>query len=144
MSKRDQELNQALESMHFGFRAMTYQPDQRLAQLGLARIHHRLLYFIARHPDCSVSQLLQIMRISKQYLHKPLKKMIDLGYIRQRADRDDRRIRRLGLTAKGKKLEFELTEVQRRRFAAIFKQAGPAAESHWRRVMALLSEQIEF
>ncbi|MCP4387869.1 MAG: MarR family transcriptional regulator, partial [Gammaproteobacteria bacterium] len=40
MSKREQELNQALESMHFGFRAMTYQPDQRLAQLGFARIHH--------------------------------------------------------------------------------------------------------
>lgn len=144
MSKRERELNQALESMHFGFRAMTYQPDQRLAQLGLARIHHRLLYFIARHPDCSVNQLLQIMHISKQYLHKPLKKMIDLGYIRQRADRADRRVRRLGLTAKGKKFEFELTEVQRRRFAAIFRQAGPAAEKHWRQVMALLSEQIEF
>ena len=144
MPKREQELNQALESMHFGFRAMTYQPDQRLAQLGLARIHHRLLYFIARQPDCSINELLQIMRISKQYLHKPLKKMIALGYVRQAKDRADRRIRRLRLTAKGKKLEFELTEVQRRRFAEIFKQAGPAAEKHWRQVMALLSEQIEF
>jgi len=144
MSKREQELNQALESMHFGFRAMTYQPDQRLAQLGFARIHHRLLYFIARHPDCSINELLQIMRISKQYLHKPLKKMIDLGYISQKADRADRRIKRLGLKAKGIKLEFELTEVQRRRFGSIFKQAGPAAEKHWRQVMALLSEQIEF
>jgi len=144
MSKREQELNLALESMHFGFRAMTYQPDQRLAQLGLARIHHRLLYFIARQPDCSINELLQIMRISKQYLHKPLKKMIALGYVRQAKDRADRRIRRLRLTAKGKKLEFELTEVQRRRFAEIFKQAGPAAEKHWRQVMALLSEQIEF
>ena len=144
MPKREQELNQALESMHFGFRAMTYQPDQRLAQLGLARIHHRLLYFIARHADCSINELLQIMHISKQYLHKPLKKMIDLGYIRQKADPADRRIRRLSLTVKGKKLEFDLTEVQRRRFAAIFKQAGPTAEKHWRQVMALLSEQIEF
>ncbi|MDH3763354.1 MAG: MarR family transcriptional regulator [Gammaproteobacteria bacterium] len=144
MTKRQQELNRALESMHFGFRAMTYQPDQRLAQLGLARIHHRLLYFIARQPDCSINELLQIMRISKQYLHKPLKKMIALGYVRQAKDRADRRIRRLRLTAKGKKLEFELTEVQRRRFAEIFKQAGPAAEKHWRQVMALLSEQIEF
>jgi len=144
MTKREKELNQALESMHFGFRAMIYQPDQRLAELGLARIHHRLLYFIARQSDCSINELLQIMRISKQYLHKPLKKMIDLGYVRQATDRADRRIRRLRLTAKGKKLEFELTEVQRRRFAEIFKQAGPAAEKHWRQVMALLSDQIEF
>jgi hypothetical protein len=48
------------------------------------------------------------------------------------------------LTAKGKKLEYELTEVQRQRFAEIFRQTGPAAEKHWRQVMALLSEQIVF
>ena len=144
MQKREQELNQALESMHFGFRAMIFNPDQRLAKLGLSRIHHRLLYFIARQPDCSINELLQIMRISKQYLHQPLKKLIDRGYVVQKPDNGDRRIRRIRLTAKGKKLEYELTEVQRQRFAEIFKQVGPTAEKHWRQVMALLSEQIEF
>jgi DNA-binding MarR family transcriptional regulator len=144
MPKREQELNLALESMHFGFRAMTYKPDQRLAELGLARIHHRLLYFLARHPGCSVNELLQIMRISKQYLHQPLKKMISLGYVSQQADSEDRRIKRIQLSGKGKQLEYELSETQRQRFAEIFKQAGPTAEKHWRQVMALLSEQIEF
>ena len=144
MPKREQELNLAMESMHFGFRAMTFKPDQRLAELGLARIHHRLLYFLARHPDCSINQLLLVMRISKQYLHKPLKKMISQGYASQQADTEDRRIKRIQLTAKGKQLEYELTEAQRQRFAEIFKQTGPTAEKHWRQVMALLSEQIEF
>ena len=144
MRKREQELNLALESMHFGFRAMTYKPDQQLARLGLSRIHHRLLYFLVRHPGCSVNELLQIMRVSKQYLHLPLKKMIAQGYVRQQPDTADRRIKRIRLTAKGKKLEYELTEVQRKKFAEIFRQAGPAAEKHWRQVMTLLSEQIEF
>jgi len=144
MPKREQELNLALESMHFGFRAMTFKPDQQLAELGLTRIHHRLLYFLARHPDCSINELLQIMRISKQYLHKPLKKMISQGYVSQQADTEDRRIKRIQLSAKGKQLEYELTEAQRQRFAEIFKQTGPTAEKHWRQVMALLSEQIEF
>jgi DNA-binding MarR family transcriptional regulator len=84
------------------------------------------------------------MRISKQYLHQPLKQMIACGYVSQQADTEDRRIKRIRLTLKGKKLEYELTEVQRRRFAEIFKQTGPKAEKHWRQVMALLSEQIEF
>jgi DNA-binding MarR family transcriptional regulator len=141
---RQDELNLALESMHFGFRAMIYQPDQRLAQLGLARIHHRLLYFLARHPGCSVNELLQTMRITKQYLHRPLKQMINLGYIKQSTDSADHRVRRLGLTASGKKLEYELSEVQRKRFAEIFERAGPVAERHWREVMALLNEKIEF
>ena len=138
MPKRQDELNQALESMHFGFRAMIYKPDERLAQLGLSRIHHRLLYFIGRNPGCSVNELLQIMRISKQYLNRPLRQMIDRGFITQTADEDDRRIKRLQLSADGSELEYELTEVQRRRFADIFKQAGPAAEKHWRQVMNLL------
>jgi len=141
---RQDELNQALESMHFGFRAMTYKPDQRLAELGLARVHHRLLYFVARHPGCSINELLGIMRITKQYLNRPLRQMIDLGYIQQRTDASDRRVRRLSLSARGKRLEHELSEVQRRRFAEIFEQVGATAERHWRRVMALLSEQIDF
>jgi DNA-binding MarR family transcriptional regulator len=141
---RQDELNLALESMHFGFRAMIFKPDQRLAELGLARIHHRLLYFIARHHGCSINELLQTMRITKQYLHRPLRQMIELGYIRQSTDSSDRRVRRLELSARGEKLEHELTEVQRKRFAEIFEQAGPVAEKHWREVMALLSAQIEF
>jgi len=144
MPNRQNELNQALESMHFGFRAMVYKPDERLAQLGLSRIHHRLLYFIGRNPGCSINELLQIMRITKQYLNRPLRQMIELGHIKQTTDSRDRRIKRLDLSTKGKKLEFELTEVQRRRFADIFKQAGPKAEKHWRKVMKLLGEQIEF
>ena len=142
--KRQDELNLALESMHFGFRAMIFKPDQRLAQLGLSRVHHRLLYFVAREPGCSVNELLQAMRITKRYLHRPLKQMIELGYIRQTTDREDRRVRRLRLTARGKKLEHELTEVQRQRFAEIFAKVGPVKEKHWREVMALLSEQIDF
>ena len=144
MKKREQQLNLALEAMHFGFRAMTQQPDQRLAELNLARIHHRLLYFVGRNPGCSINELLGIMRVSKQYLHKPLKKMIALGYIRQTRDAGDRRVRRLALTAKGKEFEFELSEIQRRRFDRIFEQTGGAAEQHWREVMALLSENIGF
>jgi DNA-binding MarR family transcriptional regulator len=143
MSRRQQELNRALEAMHFGFRAMTYQPDRRLSELGLSRVHHRVLYFIGRHPGCSVNELLDVMRVSKQYLHKPLQKMIALGYVEQSIDSRDRRVRRLELSARGRKLEFELSEVQRRRFADIFSQLGPNAEKQWHRVMALLGEQAD-
>ena len=106
MPNRQDELNLALESMHFGFRAMVYKPDKRLAQLGLSRIHHRLLYFIGHNPDCSINELLQTMSITKQYLHRPLKQMIELGYIRQTTDSRDRRIKRLQLSASGNNLEY--------------------------------------
>ncbi len=142
MGNREQELNQALEAMHFGFRAMVFRPDQALETLGLSRVHHRLLYFIGRHPDCSVSELLSILKVSKQYLNRPLRDLVEQDFVSQRVDESDRRIKRLNLTAKGARLEDQLTGPQRARFEEVFRQAGPEAEQHWREIMRLLADSL--
>ncbi len=131
-------LNQALEMLHFGFRAITAHPDEQLRALGYSRVHHRILYFVGRNPGCSVSELLGIMRVSKQYLNRPLRQLIEDGYIQSRQDTRDRRVKRLRLTPKGRRLEEKLTGEQRARLAEVFEKAGPKAEAGWRRVMALL------
>ncbi len=140
---REQQLNHALEAMHFGFRALVARPDQRLAELGYSRVHHRILYFIGRNSGCSVNELLAVMRVSKQYLHRPLKRLIDDGLVATTRDTRDRRIKRLSLTRAGAGLESELSGDQRKRFAAVFRQAGPQAEQGWREVMALLVQSGE-
>ena len=140
MKKREQQLNQALEAMHFGFRRMIDRPDKLLAELGLSRVHHRILYFIGRNPDCSVNELLEIMQVSKQYLNRPLRRMIDEAYVIQKYSSKDRRVKRLCLSEKGKKLEFSLSDIQRQKFKEIFRQTGPQAEAHWREVMTLLTK----
>ncbi len=132
-------LNEALELLHFGFRAITAHPDQALTRLGYSRVHHRVLYFIGRHPGSSINELLAIMRVSKQYLHRPLRRLTDDGYIEVRQDDHDRRIKRLHLTRKGRALEKRLTGQQRRQLAAVFEKAGPEAEAGWRKVMAVLA-----
>lgn len=141
MNDRKQDLNQALEAMHFGFRAMVYKPDQRLAKLNYSRIHHRILYFIGQNKACNVTELLQILAVSKQYLNRPLRTLIEDGYVLQQKDSLDKRIKRLSLTDKGQKLEQDLSGQQRKRFAEIFEQVGPEAEQHWHQVMHLLSRK---
>jgi DNA-binding MarR family transcriptional regulator len=138
--KRQRELNAALEAIHFGFRAITAKPDERLADLGYSRVHHRILFFIGRHPGCSINELLGIMRVTKQYLHRPLQRLIEDNYVSVTPDPDDRRVKRLRLTHKGAGLENELSGDQRRRFQQVFKAAGPQAEAGWRKVMRLLAE----
>ncbi len=138
MKNRESELNQALEAMHFGFRAMVYKPDLRLDRLGFSRIHHRILYFIGRNPGCSIGELLRILGVSKQYLNRPLRVLVEKKYIKSQQDPTDRRIKQLDLTAKGKKLEHSLSGEQRRKFAEIFNKLGAEAESHWHQVMELL------
>jgi len=79
------------------------------------------------------------MRVSKQYIYKPLKRLIEQGYMLTTCDPSDRRIKRLSLSTSGCKLEAELSGNQRERFAEVFRQAGRDAEEGWRRVMALLA-----
>ncbi len=136
---REAELNAALEAIHFGFRALIARPDARLAELGYSRVHHRILYFIGRHPGCSVNELLHILGVSKQYLHRPLRRLIEDGYVKAATDPADRRIKRLRLTTRGRRLEADLSGEQRARFARVFAEAGPEAEAGWRKVMELLA-----
>ena len=140
---REQELNLALEAMYFGFRSLIAHPDARLAELGYSRVHHRILYFIGRNPGIRIGELLAVMGVSKQYLHRPLARLVEDGRVRSEPDPADRRARRLSLTPEGAALEQELSGDQRRRFARVFARAGPEAEAGWRRVMELLARSEE-
>jgi len=140
MKIREQQLNEALEAMFFGFKTLVKKPDQQLAQMGYSRIHHRILYFVGRNPHCSVNQLLQILDVSKQYLNRPLKQLQADGLINSEVDAQDRRIRRLVLSTKGAALEQQLSALQRERFRKVFEQLGPEAEKHWHDVMRMLAQ----
>jgi len=137
---QEQSLNQALEAIHFGFRAIIAKPDAILAQMGLARTHHRILYFVGRNPGLSVNDLLRTLAVSKQYLNRPLKQLMEMELVAAEADLQDRRVKRLGLTAKGAELEQQLTGEQRRRLAQAFGECSRADVDAWQRVMQLIAD----
>lgn len=138
---REDELNQALELFHFAFRAFTEKPDRILETRGLARVHHRILYFVGRNPDLSVSGLLSILGVTKQALHAPLRQLIEMGLVSSRASNEDRRQRLLCLTAEGERLERALSGSQRKKLAKVFAELGGSAEKAWRRVMAEVAKR---
>ena len=140
--KRKNQLNQTLEAVHFGYRALIAYPDERLKEIGYSRVHHRVLYFIARNPQCSVNELLEVMGVSKQYLNRPLRQLTEHAYVEVRADEADKRVKRIKLSQLGEQLEAELSGDQRKRFERVFELAGPQAEAGWRKVMSLLVESV--
>lgn len=137
---REKELNAALEALHFAFRAVVAKPDAILAEQGFSRVHHRILYFIARQPGLSVNELLATLGVSKQSLNIPLRQLTQLGLVESKMDTTDRRIKRLILTASGLCLEHQLSDDQRQRFARVFEVVGLEGETAWRKVMLLLAE----
>ncbi|HET9958795.1 MAG TPA: MarR family transcriptional regulator [Polyangiaceae bacterium] len=135
---RHRELNLALEALHFAFRAVTEGPDAELAAHGLSRVHHRILYFIAKTPRLRVSELLATLGVTKQAMNAPLRQLTERGLVAESVDSADRRGKRLHLTAAGQSLERRLSGDQRAAFARVFRKVGKNKEQAWYEVMHLL------
>jgi DNA-binding MarR family transcriptional regulator len=135
-------LNQSWRVMHFALRAVVAEPDRMLAKRGLTRVHHRILFFVARTPAMSVGALQATLDVTKQALNAPLKQLQAQGLIDLvKADRDAR-VRELRLTTEGALLESKLTGEQHRMFADAFAQAGENAKEGWFEVMRILAERL--
>jgi len=127
--------NEPLALLHFAFRALVAQPDAKLAALGLGRVHHRILFFVAQTPRLRVVDLMATLGISKQALNGPLRELVRQGFVRSVTHPSNLRERQLSLSAAGSALERRLSGHQRRAFAAAFRQAGPGAKRAWTAVM---------
>ncbi|WP_210357924.1 MarR family transcriptional regulator [Sphingomonas beigongshangi] len=129
---REPELRRGMELLYFGHSHLTRSVDQGLAAQGLGRAHHRALYFIARKPDLTVSELLALLAITKQSLGRVLNELTDRKLVESRPGERDRRQRLLRLTDAGAAMEAELFEAVRMRMSAAYQAAGQEAVSgYW-------------
>lgn len=139
--RRKSQLNKILVLFYFAYRTFTDKPDQILAKHHLQRVHHRILFFVGHFPGLTVNQLLAVLEVSKQALHKPLKQLVELGFIHNTPAERDRRSRLLTLTDTGEALEKELSDAQRVFLDQIFTEAGTGTEEAWVQIMAALSQK---
>ena len=101
-----------IELLFFAYRDFTADPDEQLAAFGFGRAHHRVLHFVDRNPGIMVTDLLSILRITKQSLGRVLKQLIDQDFIEQHPGPVDRRQRLLKTTVKGRELATRLAKLQ--------------------------------
>jgi len=132
---REEEIRAAQDLLFFAYRDFTNAADVILDELGLGRAHHRALHYIGRNPGIPVTELLAILRITKQSLARVLGALIARGYVSQAQGRADRRQRLLTLTPVGLALERRLFERQRERLMAAYRDAGVPSVEGFRRVM---------
>ena len=138
---REEELRRGIELLFYAYRDFTAEPDAILAKYRFGRAHHRVIYFVGRNPGITVSELLGILRITKQSLSRVLGHLVREAFITQRRGTRDRRQRLLFLTGKGVALERQLTATQRARIARAYREAGAQAVEGYRNVlMGLIDE----
>lgn len=132
---REEELRQGMELLFYAYRDFAEEADAILAKYELGRAHHRTLYFVGRHPAITVSELLSILRITKQSLSRVLGDLVKEDFITQRPGRRDRRRRHLELTPKGVEIERLLSQKQRACIARAYRSAGAEAVEGFRKVL---------
>ena len=69
-----------------------------------------------------------------------LRTLIADGLVESRVGRSDKRERHLHLTEAGRELEQRLSDAQRARMRAAYRQAGPDAVAGFRRVLEAMME----
>ncbi|MFV2001778.1 MAG: MarR family winged helix-turn-helix transcriptional regulator [Paracoccaceae bacterium] len=136
----DEQLRKGIEAMFFAYRGFTADPDRILERLTFGRAHHRAIHFIHRSPGTTVNNLLAILGVTKQSLNRVLRTLIDEGLVESRVGTRDKRERNLMLTEAGAVLERELSDAQRRRMRAAYRQAGPDAVMGFRRVLEAMMD----
>lgn len=132
---REEDLREGMELLFFAYRDFLAEADQVLARHGLGRAHHRALYFIGRHPGITVSELLRLLRITKQSLSRVVGDLTAQELITQKPGLRDRRLRHLTLTARGTEIEHDVTARQRAMLARAYRQAGAEAVGGFRKVL---------
>ncbi len=139
---RKETLRRGIELLFYAYRDFTSEADSILSEIGLGRAHHRVLYFVGKYSGMTVSDLLSILRITKQSLSRVLSHLIAEGYVRQQIGDTDKRQRLLFLTSKGSALEARLTDIQCKRFANAYLKSGASDVAGFEQVLnSLLDEQ---
>jgi len=136
----DEQLRQGIEAMFFAYRGFTADPDRILADMAYGRAHHRAIHFIGRAPGTTVNNLLNILGVTKQSLNRVLRTLIADGLVESKVGRQDKRERHLNLTQAGRTLEQTLSDAQRARMRAAFREAGPEAVAGFRTVLEAMMD----
>jgi DNA-binding MarR family transcriptional regulator len=136
-------LDEPLLLMNYALRGLVVEADKFLASHGLSRVHHRILYVLARTDDMSVGDLLNMLGISKQALHQPMKFLQENGYIVAVRSKSEHRVKLLSLTPKGRRMELSATDFERSAMQAAFALVSKEGRNAWLKIMVSLANRIE-
>jgi len=131
-------LYELIELLYFAYRDFVAGPDEILAEYAFGRAHHRVLHFVNRNPGMRVTDLLDILKITKQSLARVLKQLVDTGFIDSRTGAADRRERLLYPTEAGRSLALRLSELQSARLEAAIVGLGPDGAETAKRFLSLV------
>lgn len=136
-------LDRAADLFFDAARAFWASAQGPLSALDLGPAHYRAIAAIRRAPGITPGRLIQKLSVRKQSLARVLNEAEAAGLIERRPGLDDRRERRLFLTAAGAAAEDEVSAALRERLAQAFRACGAEAVAGARLVLETLAQGAE-
>lgn len=133
-------MNQQIALFYFAYRSIIDIPETIVEKYSINRSHHRILFFIGNLPGLNINELLEILEVSKQALHKPLRELKVRNYVVDLPDEEDKRSKKLFLSEQGYILLNDLMALQYKQFESVFGSLEPEAKTIWNNVMRGFAE----
>lgn len=139
---RDEVIRGGMDLLFFANTRHLRRADEMLAACGLGRAHHRVLYFLARRPGITVSELLTVLGIAKQSLRRASRDLLARQLIYQERGKADARHRLYRLTTAGVELEQAIfTDLHDNVARAYAAAGGDAVAGFWSVLQHLIGEE---
>lgn len=135
-----QDIDAAIVIFQKAYLAVVGGADELLAQQGLGRSHHKILFHVARHARCSVTDVREFIGVTRQALQRPLNDLHRLGYIETLVSPHNRRVHQLVLTPEGASYEQAVSALVQVHFQAAFAAVGAASQAQWQLTMQALAD----
>ena len=85
--------------------------DRRVRRLGITRAQWLVLTRLHRRPGASQSELAEMMRVEKATAGRMIDRLEGKGWVERRAQPDDRRIKRIYLTAEAERVHKRIWRI---------------------------------
>ena len=106
----DEEIREGIKLLFSAYRKFTSDSDIGNTKYGFGYAHRRVIYFVRRKPELSVTQLISILHITKQSLARIFNQPVLDKSVQQNRGGADQQQRFPSLPEAGGKLEHHLSD----------------------------------
>ena len=135
----EKEIRKLMDLLFFSYRDFTAGPDEILKKIHFGRAHHRIIYFVEKHKEITIKELLKILQITKQSLSRVLNQLVKQKYINMTVG-IDKRTKNLTLTQKGIELEKKLSNIQITKIRNIIQDAEENDVNGFKKILFAMIE----
>lgn len=140
----DEEIREGIKLLFSAYRKFTSDSDIGNTKYGFGYAHRRVIYFVRRKPELSVTQLISILHITKQSLARIFNQPVLDKSVQQNRGGADQQQRFPSLPEAGGKLEHHLSQPYQERVAYTHRKAGPNAICEYRQILLNLVKETDW